>query len=121
MKFVVLKLRGILLTSIQDDMDDEDVLTFQGGVLRTLKETEARGLIVDITAMDVVDSFMARMINDTAIQAGMLGAKAVLCGMQPDVALTLMEMGRDRLGVDTALNLDQAFSRLEALLEQEPG
>lgn len=80
--------------------------------------TEAKGLIIDIMSMDVVDSFMVRVINDTAIQAGMLGMQVILCGMQPDVALTLIEMGRELIGVETALNLDQAFNRLETLIEE---
>lgn len=115
MKVAILKLRDILLTSIQVDMSDDDAMAFQADVL---SESEAKGLVIDITAMDVVDSFMARVINETAIQAGMLGAQVILCGMQPDVALTLIEMGRELIGVETALNLDQAFNRLEPMIEE---
>ncbi|NIA13617.1 MAG: STAS domain-containing protein [Nitrospiraceae bacterium] len=118
MKVAILKLRGILLTSIPIDMNDEDAMAFQADVLRMLSDTEATGLVIDITAMNVVDSYMARVINDTAVQAGMLGAQVVLCGMQPDVALTLIEMGRELIGVETALNLDQAFNRLETMIEE---
>lgn len=118
MKVAILRFRGILLTAIQTDMSDEDAMAFQNDVLREIHDTEARGLVMDITAMDVVDSFMARVINDTAVQAGMLGAQVMLCGMQPDVALTLIEMGRELIGVETALNLDQAFNRLGALIEE---
>ena len=118
MKVAILKLRGILLTSIQVDMSDGDAMVFQEDVMRVLSVSEARGLVIDITAMDVVDSFMARVINDTAIQASMLGAQVILCGMQPDVALTLIEMGRELIGVETVLNLDQAFNRLETLIEE---
>ena len=116
MKVAILKLHGILLTSIQTDMTDEDATTFQAEVLRMLNETEAKGVLIDITAMDIVDSFMARVIDDTATQARMLGAQVVLCGMQPDVALTLIEMGRELLTVETALNLDQAFDKIEAMI-----
>ena len=118
MKIAILKLRGILLTSLQVDLSDEDAVAFQADVLRVISATEAKGLMIDITAMDVVDSFMARVINDTAIQAGMLGAQVILCGMQPEVALTLIEMGRELIGVETALNADQAFNRLEAMIEE---
>ncbi len=118
MRVAVLRLHGILLTSIQGDLSDEDAMDFQADVLRELSSTEARGLVIDITAMDVVDSFMARVINETAIQARMLGAQVILCGMQPDVALTLIEMGRELIGVETALNLDQAFNRLEEMIEE---
>jgi len=118
MKVAILKLRGILLTSIQVDMSDEDATAFQADVLRMISETESNGLVIDITAMDVIDSYMARVINDTAIQARLLGARVVLCGMQPDVALALIEMGRELVGVETTLNLDQAFNRLETMLEE---
>ena len=121
MKIPILKLRNILLTSIQTELSDEDVMAFQSDVLRALNESEAQGLIIDITAMDVVDSFMSRLINDTAIQAGMIGAHVVLCGMQPDVALTLIEMGRELIGVKTALNLDLAFDKIEQLVNQQEG
>ncbi len=118
MKVPILKLKGILLTSIQVDMSDEDALAFQDDVLRVLSETEAKGIVIDITAMDVVDSFTARVINDTASMAGMLGAEVVLCGMQPDVALTLIEMGRELIGVETALNLDRGFEKMERLVAE---
>ncbi|MCK5156211.1 MAG: STAS domain-containing protein [Spirochaetales bacterium] len=119
MKIAILKLRGILLTSIQDDLSDQDALDFQRDVLQKITDTEFNGLVIDITAMDVVDSFMARVINDTAIQAKMLGTRVILCGMQPAVALTLIEMGRELLGVETALNIDQAFNRLEMLINEQ--
>ncbi len=121
MKVPILKLREILLTTIQIDMSDEDSLAFEDDLLRELNKTQAKGVIIDITAMDVVDSFMARVINDTANQAGMLGAQVVLCGMQPDVALTLIEMGRELIGVKTSLNLDQAFEQLERMIEEKVG
>jgi len=118
MKVPILKLKGILLTSIQIDMGDEEAIAFQSDVLRVLNETEAKGIVIDITAMDVVDSFMARVINETANMAGMLGAEVVLCGMQPDVALALTEMGRELIGVETALNLDQGFDKVQQLIEK---
>ena len=68
--------------------------------------------------MEVVDSFLARVINDTAIQASMLGAKVLLCGLQPDVALTLIEMGRELVDVTTTLNLDHAFNLLETMVQE---
>jgi len=118
MKIPILKLRGILLTSIQIDLSDEDALGFQADVLRVLHRTEAKGVIIDITAMEVVDSFMARVINDTARMVRMLGAEVVMCGMQPDVALALVEMGRELMDVETALNLDQAFDRMEQIIKK---
>ena len=76
MKVPILKLRGILLTSIQVDMEDEDALAFQDDLLRMLAETEAKGAVIDITAMDVVDSFLARVLNETASMVRTLGGVA---------------------------------------------
>ena len=78
MKVPILKLREILLTSIQTELSDEDALEFQSDVLERVQKTETEGIVIDITALDVVDSFMARVINETANMVGILGAHAVL-------------------------------------------
>jgi rsbT antagonist protein RsbS len=114
----ILRLRNILLTSIQVDLTDLEALEFQSDVLHEVDETEAQGIVIDITALDVVDSFMARVLNDTARMVRLLGAEVVLSGMQPMVALTLVEMGRELVGVETALNLDQGLERLESLIRE---
>lgn len=121
MKVAILKLRGVLLTSIQFELSDDDALQFQSDVLEKVAETEARAIIIDITGMDVVDSYMARVLNDTASMTRLLGARAVICGMHPAVAQTLVELGRDLVGVRTALNLDHAMDILERELAAEGG
>ena len=121
MKIPTLRLKDVLLTSIQVDLTDQDALDFQTDVLRVMSETEARGIVIDITAMDVVDSFLARVLNDTARMVQMLGAEVVLSGMQPMVALTLTEMGRELIGVETALNLDQGLDKLRHLIWEKGG
>jgi len=117
MKVPILRLGDILLTSLQVDLTDQEALDFQADALEMVTQTEARGLIIDITALDVVDSFIARVLNDTADMVRLLGAKAVISGMQPMVALTLMEMGRELVGVETALNLEQGVEKLRRLIE----
>ena len=117
----ILRLKGVLLTSIQVDLTDQEALDFQADVLRMVSETEAGGIVIDITALDVVDSFMARVLNDTAQMVRILGAEVVLSGMQPMVALALVEMGRELVGVETALNLDQGLERLERLIRERGG
>lgn len=119
MKVPILRFKDILLTSIQVDLTDQDALDFQADMLRVVSETEAKGIVIDITGMDVIDSFMARVINDTANMVRLLGTEAVVCGMQPMVALTLMEMGRELVGVETALNLEQGVEKLQRLIEEE--
>ena len=118
MKIPILKLYDVLLTSIQVDLTDEDALRFQNDLLHRVIQTEAKGVVIDITALEVVDSYMAKVLNDTANMARLLGAEVVISGMQPDVALTLVEMGRELQGVSTALNLEIGLEKVRAALEE---
>ena len=118
MRIPILQLEDILLTSIQVDITDRDVLDFQSDLLQMLSKTEAKGVIIDITALGVVDSFIARVINDTANMARLLGAEIVISGMHPMVALTLIEMGRELIGVETSLNLAQGIDKLNRLIRE---
>ena len=117
MKIPILKLKDILITSIQIDLTDEEAIEFQTDVLSKVSETDANGAIIDITALDVVDSFMARVLNNTATMVRLLGAEVIICGMQPAVAITLIEMGRELIGVETALNLDRAVDDINELIK----
>lgn len=116
MKIPILQLGRILLVSIQVDLSDTDAMQFQNDMVNKIAETEALGIAIDITALDVVDSFMARVISDTASMARLLGAEVVICGIQPYVAMTLVEMGRDLIGADCAFNLDQGLKILAQLI-----
>ncbi len=118
MRIPILRLKGILLTSIQVDLADQEALEFQSDLVREVTRSEAQGVVIDVTALDVVDSFMARVLNETASMAQTLGAEVVLCGIQPSVALTLTEMGRELIGVDTALSLEQGVEKVDRLLAQ---
>ncbi|MFD2111371.1 STAS domain-containing protein [Thiorhodococcus fuscus] len=113
MRIPILGLGRILLVSIQVDLTDSDAMQFQSDLVERVAETEALGVAIDITALDVVDSYMARVINDTASMVRLLGAEAVICGVQPFVAMTLIEMGRDLLGADCAFNLEQGLEVLK--------
>jgi rsbT antagonist protein RsbS len=116
MKIPILQLGRILLVSIQVDLTDTDAMQFQNDLVNKIAATEALGVAIDITALDVVDSFMARLISDTASMARLLGAEVVICGIQPYVAMTLVEMGRDLIGADCAFNLEQALKILNGLI-----
>lgn len=109
MRIPILRLDRILLVSIQVDLSDAHAMQFQNDMVNKIAATEALGIAIDITALDVVDSFMARVISDTASMARLLGAEVVICGIQPYVAMTLVEMGRDLIGADCAFNLEQAL------------
>ncbi len=119
MKIAIMKLGGILITALPLDLIDEDAMEFQGDLLNEINAHDAKGVIIDISALDLVDSFMARIINDSATMAGLLGAEVVVCGMQPQIGTTLIEMGRELLGVETALNLDLAMARILAKVKAE--
>lgn len=114
MRIAIPRLGRILLVAIQQDLSDNEALEFQSNLLSTIAEIEALGVVIDISALDVVDSFMARVINDTASMARLLGAEVIVCGIQPFVALTLVEMGRGLLGAHCTFNLEQGLKTLQA-------
>lgn len=117
MKIAIMKLGEILITALPLDLIDEEAMEFQGDLLNEINAHDAKGVVIDISALDLVDSFMARIINDSATMASLLGAEVVVCGMQPQVGTTLIEMGRELLGVETALNLDLAMERILAKVD----
>jgi rsbT antagonist protein RsbS len=119
-KIPILRLRDVLLSSIQVDLTDQDALDFQRDMLSRVSETEASGVLIDITALDVVDSFLARVLNDTANMVRLLGTHVAICGMRPAVALTLVEMGRELVDIETVLNLDQGMEKIEQLIRDRP-
>jgi len=119
MKIAIMKLGDVLITALPIDLTDEDAVQFQNDLLHEINNRDGKGVVVDISALDLVDSFMARIINDSATMAGLLGAKVVVCGMQPQVGTTLIEMGRELLGVDTALNLDLAMALILAKINDD--
>ena len=121
MQIPILKIGDIFITSIQVALTDREAIQFQDDVLAEVARTDAKGLVIDITALDVVDSFMARTLNDTANMVQLMGNQAVIVGMRPLVALTLVEMGRRLVGVETALNLEKGLARLRQLIGEGEG
>ena len=111
----ILQIGSDLIASLLGTMTDADIVEFQGDVLDELDRTGAIGLILDISAMDIVDSYMARVLNDSMRMAGVLGAVVVVVGMRPAVALTLVQMGRQLVGAEAALNLELGLAKLQAM------
>lgn len=105
-----------LVVALSVDITDEEVLDFEGELGRRAVAMQARGVVIDVSALDIVDSFMARVLNDCARMLRLLGAEVVVCGVRPAVALTLVEMGRNLVDVATALTLERALARLETLM-----
>lgn len=109
----ILKLKKFLIVSIQTDLHDRMAEQLQYDVLRRISQTEAKGVLIDISALEMVDSFISRTLADTARMAATLDAEIVIVGMQPAVAITLVELGLSLAEVRTALNLDEGYDMLE--------
>jgi rsbT antagonist protein RsbS len=111
----ILKMGNLLLVTIQVDMHDRLAMTLQDDLTARIVRDQARGVLIDISALDIVDSFIGRMISNTAAMARILDARTVLVGMQPAVAITLVELGLTLHGVRTALNVEQGVKLLQRL------
>lgn len=109
----ILRMGRLLLVTIQVDMHDRLAMTLQEDLTNRIVKDRANGVLIDISALDIVDSFIGRMISDTAAMAKILDAKTVLVGMQPAVAITLVELGLTLSGVSTALNVELGIKMLE--------
>jgi rsbT antagonist protein RsbS len=112
----ILKIGRFLLVSIQVDMHDRLAMTLQDDLTGRIVSDRARGVLIDISALDVVDSFIGRMLGNIAAMARVLDAQTVIVGMQPAVAITLVELGVELSGVSTALNVDKGMALLERRL-----
>jgi len=115
----ILKIGDFLIVSIQVALDDETALQLQEDVLEEIGRVKADGLLIDITAVDIVDSFMGRTIRDIARMARLMGSPTVVVGMQPAVAITLVELGLRMTGVRSALNLERGLLLLREMLEEQ--
>ncbi len=117
MRIPILKVGRVLLVPIQVDMDDQTVLLLQERILAELERTGARGVLIDISMLEMVDSFIGRMLSDIAAMARIMDARTVVVGMQPAVAITLVELGLELNGVDTVLNVDEGIKLLRGEID----
>ncbi len=108
----ILRMGQVLIVSIQVDMHDRLALTLQADLAARISETGARGVLFDISSLEVVDSFMGRMISNIAATSRVLDAETVVVGIQPAVAITLVELGLSLPGVRTALNIEKGMALL---------
>ncbi|RYY74903.1 MAG: STAS domain-containing protein [Gammaproteobacteria bacterium] len=109
----ILRMGRLLLVTIQVDMHDRLAMTLQDDLTNRIVSDRATGVLIDISALDIVDSFIGRMISNTAAMAKILDARTVLVGMQPAVAITLVELGLTLEGVSTALNVELGIKLLQ--------
>jgi rsbT antagonist protein RsbS len=114
----ILRMGEFLLVTIQVDMHDQLALQLQDDLTRAIDTKGAKGVLVDISALEMVDSFIGRMIADISGMARILDAKTVLVGMQPAVAITLVELGLSLPGVATALNVERGMQLLRKALNE---
>lgn len=110
----ILRIRGHLLVPVQSDLSDDMVVHLQNDVLEAIAKARNRrgGLLLDISALAIVDTYVARVLADTAAMAALMGRETVLCGMRPEVAATLVQMGFLLDGVRTALDVDDGLDLL---------
>ena len=110
----ILKMGRLLLVSVQVDMHDRLALQLQDDLTQQIAATGAHGVLIDISALDMVDSFIGRMIANIAAMSRVLDAETVVVGMRPAVAITLVELGMSLPGVRTALNLERGMALFSA-------
>jgi rsbT antagonist protein RsbS len=115
----ILKMGEYLLITIQVDMHDQLAMSLQDDLMSQIAKTSAKGVLIDISALDMVDSFIGRMINNISSMSGILGAATVVVGMQPAVAITLVELGLSLQGVKCALNVDRGMQYLRSVRAAE--
>ena len=117
----ILRMGDILLVTIQVDMHDELAMTLQDDLTAKISKTGAKGVLIDISALDMVDSFIGRMIANIAGMSRILDAHTVLVGMQPAVAITLVELGLALPGVKTALDVERGMRYLQQSRDDQEG
>lgn len=118
-KIPIIKVGDTLLVSIQTDLQDQVATTMQSDLLRKIEQTAVRGVIIDISVVDIVDSFLGRILADTASMARIMNAVVVVVGIQPSVAITLIELGLELKQISTALNVESGLQLLRDKIEQQ--
>jgi rsbT antagonist protein RsbS len=115
----ILKVGNCLLVTIQVDMHDELAMSLQQDLTSQIAKYASRGVLIDISSLEIVDSFIGRMLANIAAMSRVLDAQTVLTGMQPAVAITLVELGMALPGIKTALNVERGMELLKAHLDQD--
>lgn len=116
----ILKVGACLLVTIQVDMHDELAMRLQDDLTDQIARHESRGVLIDISSLEIVDSFIGRMLANIAAMSRVLDAQTVLTGMQPAVAITLVELGMSLPGIKTALNVERGMEMLKESMGAPP-
>lgn len=116
-KIPILRMGAFLLVTIQVDLYDRLALTLEADLVQMVQKTNAKGVLIDISAVSIVDSFMGRIIGNIASMSKILDAETVVVGMQPAVAITLIELGLPLKGVHTALDVEKGMNLLKTMID----
>jgi rsbT antagonist protein RsbS len=108
----IVRVGATLIATVQDELCDSDVMLLQEQLSATLERTGVHAVLLDLTTVQTVDSFLGRLLNDVASEMRLLGAQTVIVGIQPAVAITLVELGLNLKGVTTALDVDKGMRLL---------
>ena len=117
----ILKMGDCLLVTIQVDMHDQLAIALQEDLTEQISKNRAKGVLIDISSLEIVDSFIGRMLANIAAMSRVLDAQTVLTGMQPAVAITLVELGMSLPGIKTALNVERGMELLRKFIEVDEG
>ena len=117
-KIPILRMGAFLLVSIQVDLYDRLALNLEADLVQMVSKTSAKGVLIDISAVSIVDSFMGRIIGNIASMSKILDAETVVVGMQPAVAITLIELGLPLKGVHTALDMEKGMNLLKSMIDE---
>lgn len=118
-KIPILRMGEFLLVTIQIDMHDQLALRLQDDLSNSIQKNASKGVLIDISSLEMVDSFIGRMVSDISGMARILGAETILVGMQPAVAITLVELGLSLPGVATALNVERGMQILRRKIDAD--
>ncbi|WP_329114304.1 STAS domain-containing protein [Streptomyces sp. NBC_01465] len=108
----ILRLGDVLVTGLLNELDDQSAVAFTDELTERIAADGARGVLIDISRLEIIDSFVARTLMELTTMARLLGARVIVAGMRPPVAITLVELGLQLTGVETALNAEQALTAL---------
>ncbi|ARE78330.1 STAS domain-containing protein [Streptomyces sp. NPDC059558] len=116
----ILRLGDVLVTGFLDNLDDRTAVAFSLELTERIAQDRARGVLIDISRLEIIDSFAARTLMEVTAMARLMGARLIVAGMRPAVAVTLVELGLELTGVETAVHAEQAMSVLGWHSSQQP-
>jgi rsbT antagonist protein RsbS len=115
----IVRIADTLVATVLEDLHDRDALTLETELYGQLERTGSQGVLLDLSVVEIVDSFLGRMLNDIALGVRLLGAQMVVVGIQPAVAITLVELGLELKGIRTAVSADRGLALLRSLIARE--